>query len=355
MRKVLLKLHLCTALIAGIFIVLLGVTGSIIAFEQELDHLLHAKLSYVRPQARPLSLAEISAVISKEFPGERVSAYGLSTLPGLSYQVGLNRGTAYVNQYTGEILGVRQGPDAINRVLNFVHQLHLRLAIRSPAGEEIIKWVGVAIIFQLFCGLYLWWPARRIAIDTAVSSRRLWFSVHNTVGVFSFAFLLLLATTGVVVGFADKTTPFFYKMTGSEPLLVYDRRAPKFELTPTSDANLIAVDQAIEIARATLPGAAPFAVNVPGPRDPYVIRARYPEDRTAGGRSQVIVDQYSGRVLIAEGSRTAPAGSRLVTANRAIHTGDVFGLPSKTILSVASLALVAQLLSGVLIWLKRDE
>jgi uncharacterized iron-regulated membrane protein len=69
----------------------------------------------------------------------------------------------------------------------------------------------------------------------------------------------------------------------------------------------------------------------------------------------VIVDPYTGAVLAAEGSRSAPAGTRLVTLNRAIHTGDVFGLPSKTIVSLMSLAVVAQLVSGFVIWLTRRK
>jgi uncharacterized iron-regulated membrane protein len=52
-------------------------------------------------------------------------------------------------------------------------------------------------------------------------------------------------------------------------------------------------------------------------------------------------------------SRTAPAGSRLVTINRAIHTGDVFGLPTKTFSLPASLMLVGQLDSGVSMWKKK--
>lgn len=356
MRKFLFNLHLYTALIASVFIIILSVTGGIMAFEQELDHVFHPKLSYVKPQARALSLAEISAAVSKAFPGERISAYSLSTAPDLSSQVSLNRGVVYLNQYTGEILGVQQGPDSIGAALNLVHQFHLRLAIRNQAdtGKEIIKWVGVAILFLLFTGLYLWWPVKRVTIKKVASSRRFWFDLHNAVGIFSFVFLLALAITGTVIGFEDKTVPWFYKMTGSQPLVVYNRAA-KFEVTPTADSKPITPDQAIEIARAALPGAAPVTVNVPGPKDAYLIRARYPEDLTPGGRSQVIVDQYSGKVLIAEGSRTAPAGSRLVTANRAIHTGDIFGLPGKTIMSLASLTLVAQMVSGVLMWRKRKR
>jgi uncharacterized iron-regulated membrane protein len=122
---------------------------------------------------------------------------------------------------------------------------------------------------------------------------------------------------------------------------------------PPPGAKPIPADQALEIAGNVLPGATPFAVILPEAQGAYRILLRYPEDRAPGGRSRVLVDQYSGQVLFAEGSRTAPAGARVAIMNRAIHIGDIFGLPSKTILSLASLLLVLQVISGLLMWWKR--
>lgn len=48
MRKLIFRLHLYIGLVAGLFPGLLGITGSIIAFEPEPDHLLHHRLSYVK-------------------------------------------------------------------------------------------------------------------------------------------------------------------------------------------------------------------------------------------------------------------------------------------------------------------
>jgi hypothetical protein len=56
-----------------------------------------------------LSLAEINAVISKAYPGERIGGYQLSTLPDLFYQVALRRGLVFVNLCSGEILEAREG------------------------------------------------------------------------------------------------------------------------------------------------------------------------------------------------------------------------------------------------------
>ena len=355
MRRIILNLHLYASLLVGVFVIILGITGSIMAFEQELIHVFHPKLSYVKPQSQALSLADINAAVTKAYPNVHIQAYVLSTSPEISYQAATDQGLLYLNQYSGEILGVQRAPDFIEGALNFIHQVHQRLAMTShaQAGEEIVKWVGVIMLFLLLSGLYLWWPAKRMTVQRRTSSRRFWFDLHNTVGIFSLVFLLVLTITGVVIGFENKTTPWFYRITGTQPLIIYNR-GNRFEATPVG-TKPITPDQAVATARTALPGAAPFFVNIPGPRGVYTIRSRYPEDRTSGGRSQVIVDQYSGKVLAAEGSRTAPAGSRLITANRAIHTGDIFGIPSKAVMSLASLMLVLQLVSGVLMWWKRKK
>jgi uncharacterized iron-regulated membrane protein len=45
----------------------------------------------------------------------------------------------------------------------------------------------------------------------------------------------------------------------------------------------------------------------------------------------------------------------MVIVNRAIHTADIFGIPSKTIVSLASLMSVVQVVSGVMMWWKRRK
>jgi uncharacterized iron-regulated membrane protein len=350
MRKLLFYLHLYLALVAGIFIVILGVTGSIMAFEPELDHLLHSNLWHVKPGGQTLRLADIGASVSRQFPGEAIGGYTLSSAPDLAYQVNLRRGTVFVNPYTAEIIGVRPpGPDFLARV----HQLHLRLAVNGPlpadAGKPIIGAAGIIILILSLSGLYLWWPLKRFTIKSDAVGRPLWFDAHNAIGILSLLFLLALSLTGVMIAFDDTTIPLMYKVTGSKPA-----ETPKTP-PPPPGAMPIGVDRAMELAAAALPGATPFAVNVPGPKAAYLVRSHFPEDLTPGGRSRVIVDQYTGKVLFAEGSRTAPTGTRMVIINRAIHTGDIYGIPSKTLGSLASLALVAQIVSGVTMWWKKPR
>jgi uncharacterized iron-regulated membrane protein len=85
------------------------------------------------------------------------------------------------------------------------------------------------------------------------------------------------------------------------------------------------------------------------------IRSHFPEDLTPGGRSRVQIDPYSGEVVFAEGSRSAPGGTRAVILNRAIHTGDVLGMPSKIVMSLASALTVVMAISGLLTWWNRPS
>lgn len=354
LRTALFNIHLWLGLSAGVFIALLGITGSIMAFEPEIEHAWHPHLWYVTspPGTRPLTLAQIGAAVRQAFPGDTISAYQVATKPGLSDQVGLSGSVVFVHPYSGAILGRVQfgGFD----LLNLIHQLHTHLLFRGLGnlGGKVVTSAALVLFVMLCSGLYLWWPLKRIRISwRGAAARRSWFDVHNTIGVVSLVVLLVLCGTGIVIGFEGTSTKLFYKMTGSQPAPRPTLKVP----IPAANAVQIGMDSAFAVARAALPGAAPFEADVPPPGQAYFIRARYPEDLTPGGRSQVAIDPYTGRVLFAQGSRTAPAGSRMVTANRAIHTGDIGGIPGKIIVSLASLGLVFQVITGLLMWLRRGQ
>jgi uncharacterized iron-regulated membrane protein len=350
LRPLLFDIHLWLGLVAGAFIAVLAITGSIMAFEQELERALHPHRSYVTPQGRPMSLAQIAAAVRRAYPNDTIGAFVVAARPDFSWEVGLPRADVFVNPYTGDILGEQTAPDW----LNTVHQLHTHLLLpRRPhdVGGKITSGAAVLLLLMLLSGLYLWWPLKRVGVSwRGAAARATWFDIHNLTGVVALVFLLALTTTGLVIGFEQTTTRLFYKMTGTQPT-----PRPSMRVTPVAGASQITPDSALVLARAALPGAAPFELGVPGPTEPYVVRARYPEDRTPGGRSMVVMNSYTGAVMFAEGSRDAPAGARWVIANRAIHTGDLFGWPSKILVSLASLAALAQVLTGLTMWLKRRQ
>ncbi len=346
MRRFILSLHLSLALISGIFVLVLGVTGCIMAFEAELDRLIHPNLSYVRPGGHSLSLTEIGEAVSRRFVGEPVVAYLPSESSDLSFQVILPSGVVCVNQYTGEILGTRTRGQTI---FGLAHELHVQLA-SGDVGRNIMKQSGVAMLVSLASGLYLWWPRKRVGIR-GWRSATFWFDLHNSLGILALIPVLVLAVTGTIIGFEDQAAALLGKVsrearsTGRLPEAIRQQPAP--------GASVITPDQAVLIAQAQMPGAVPYRVQMPQYGGAYRVSMDDPRDKVAGERNLVVIDQYSGAVISSARSGEMSSPERMLAANEAIHTGAVLGTPGRAIACLASIIVPVQVMSGIFLWLRR--
>jgi uncharacterized iron-regulated membrane protein len=346
MRRLILNLHLLVALSAGAFMVVLGVTGSIIEFEPELDRLFHPHLSFVIPGSRMLSLSEMGDVVSQRFGGEPVVAYLPSLSPSLSYQVVLPRGIVYVNQYTGEVLGLRARGQTF---LGYMRALHVRLAIGN-VGRNIVRWSGAAMVFSFVSGLYLWWPIKQVRIRGDWRSRRFLFDLHNSVGIFSFLVLTMLAGTGTVIGFEEQLAPLIHKLTSSAQPQTSHATIPD----PTPGAQPITPEQAVTIARTQIPGAVAYRVQMPKYGGLYQVALQSPTDGIGGGRNVVALDAF-GNLVSATRSGDLSTEEKVLGINQALHTGVILGMPGRVAVALASAMVTLQAFSGLLLWRRRTR
>ncbi len=351
MRAVLLKAHLVVALAAGAFLAVLGATGAVMAFEEPLAVLARPDLMKVPPGGKPLPLATLARIVGEKHPGEAIRGVVLPGAPGHSTVVQTSKRPVFVDGATGAILGTFDGGGLIG-VLGIVHQIHVRLVpgLRSPVLHAVLGGASVALFLLVVSGAFLWWRGRRLAVRFGGGAFRFSFDVHHAAGFWSGLFLLVASLTGVVLAWDVPILGRLYAATGTRPA---PRTAPS---KPRDGAVALGPDRALEIARAALPGAAPVVVEFPQrPEESWNVRMRYPEDATPGGRSWVAIDRYTGEVLVRQSSREAPPPARALMLVRALHTGDVAGTPSRVVMSLSSLLLVVQTLSGIVLWGKRPR
>ncbi len=170
------------------------------------------------------------------------------------------------------------------------------------------------------------------------------FDLHNLIGFYSAAFLVVMCVSGVMITFADVIDPLILQLDASTP------PEPRGRASQAA-ATEIGPDEAVRLAGAVLPGAFVRRVGLPRPgSDVYQLGVSFPEDRTPGGRSRVVLDRYGGRVLEVENTRTARLGRKLLNLKRPIHTGEVLGVPTQALAFLVSLSLAAQVVTGFLIW-----
>lgn len=356
-RKLLLQIHLCLGIAGGLFLLVLGTTGSIMAFEGDIDHWLHPAKWYVTPADRPLREGELIATVEQHTAPARVAAVEIAQQRNLAQRMHLSDGTtATVNPYTGAILSRRKGPTRTERVLGEIHQIHLRLAADpragyAPAGKVLVSYAGLILCILAPTGLVLWLRTKRAAIKWQKASWfRRCFDLHLTIGIWAGLFLFIAGFTGILIGF-ESGEKAIYSLTHSA--------RPSFARPPQSApaapaAAPVGIDRAIEVARVVMPHAAVDTLILPlGRKGAYSIVMRVPEETSGSAHSSVTVDQFSGNVLQVHNFLTDSQGYRWIRFNRSIHTGDAGGLAGHIVVSISSLLLVAMVITGFVIWLKK--
>jgi len=352
-RKVVLQLHLWIGIAAAFFLLLAGVSGALLVFETQIDQALNPKLARVPPTSgTPLSLNELKTALERQYPGYRVLSFNIPETPDTAcaayLQAPLGEGIdVAVDPYTGRALGVWDS----NRFARKLHGFHTHL-LAGAVGSAIVGWSSVTLLFLSISGLILWWRSQVFRINFQTSGPKFQYDLHSTIGVVSFVFLLAFAWTGVVVHWGDAARAWAGNVSG-----VAVRPADPRPDSPPSGARPLEPAGLLALAQAAVPGARPTVIELSdNAARPVMVVMKFPEDHTPAGRTRVLLDAYSGKILALNSSRAAPAAVAYVTLlNREIHTGDIGGWPMRIMAAVFSLSLPVLAVSGPLLWWQRRQ
>jgi uncharacterized iron-regulated membrane protein len=342
MRRILLKIHLYIGLAACLFLAILSLTGAVITFENELNQAVNPWLLKVQPETSTLPWETIRRRVEDQSPEWRVQRIYMPADPADSTYVRLvsraNGHTAeiYVNQYTGAVLGWKQ---KANQLLWTIHEVHINLA-GGQLGSQFVTWSSVGLLCLSVSGLYLWWPRKIFHFTWRKPLSRTNYDLHRSLGFWSSGAMFLFAVTGLNL----------HIQTGGTLFEMMDAKASPVDLP----GHGTSADELLQTAREAVPGAQTMRISFWDDKRPVLVQMRFPEDHTPAGRTSVTLDPRTGAVLKVVSSRTAPLiYTALVQWNREIHTGTMFGWPSRILASGLSFLLSALAISGVTIYVNR--
>ena len=348
-RRVILTLHLWAGMLVAVFLFLLGITGSLMAFENEIDRALNPRLTWIQPGSSPLSLAELKTKLEAANPGYTLVAFGFPPRSDMAWNASLRSKVSEngidlaFNPFTGSILGNQADR---NDFMNKVHQFHLRL-MAGQTGATIMTWAAVLLLLLSMSGLVLWWPRKVFIVHWRSPLNALNFDLHQALGIYSSVFLMIFSVTALVIHFDDEATGFANRLTGSAKTPPFPRPQAMSQGATTLDPDAV-----LAIAERAEPGARPTFISLSDP--PIRIAMKYPEDHTPAGRTNLFIDPVTGKIVYHLSSRTGPLGFRIVKLwNREVHTGDIGGLPTRVLACLVSLGLPLMTVTGPLIWWNR--
>ena len=345
MRATLSWLHLWAGLVAGTVFALIGLSGSVLVFHDDLLQWQHPELAGHELRAD----GDVLARILREWQPQGLGSVHLPEPDGVPAWQGYfgdgRRG--YFDPASGELLLMRSADDDW---LMWLHDFHIEL-LGGALGKEVLGVVGWIAVGLLLSGLYLWWPkAGRLLAQLKMHRGppvRRWLSWHRSSGVVLLPLLLLATLTGVGMiyhaGFRAVLTGVF----GGDA-------APAAPENAITDERATDWPRVLALATSALPDAR--LTRTSGPEhgsDVIAFRARSNGEWHPNGRSLVYVDRAGTRVLAAYDATDQRLGARMTEAIYPLHIGSVGGTAYKWATALTGVLPTFLLVTGFLFWRRR--
>jgi uncharacterized iron-regulated membrane protein len=364
-RKMLFWLHLTAGVCAGLVIVVMSVTGVLLAFEKQVisfaERDLRASATEATHAGLPLSRIVGGAVA--EVPDGKPSNVIVRSdrLAPVTVAFGRER-TLFVNPYTGAVLG--EGARCVRGFFEANKSLHRWLAMKGDArdrGKAITGAANLAFLFIVLSGLVIWIPRRRTRTAFRKASlfrgglrgRARDLNWHQVLGVWAFVPLVAIVFSGVVISY-PWAGRLVYRAFGSTP----PKQQQESGNRGGGKVDLGELDRLTTAARMEAAHVAPdwksLSVRLPlAPNEPAAFALDEGNGARPDKRSQLMIDPRSGRLVEHKTYAQQQAGQQARSWLRWIHTGEAGGIAGQLVAMLASAAAVVLAWTGIALALRR--
>ncbi len=370
------KLHLWLGLSVGLIVFIVSLTGSMYVFKDEIQNTLRKDAIWVKPETitqSPIPIAtlkeKVSLEVNEKYPVSSVEIpldknksyeflYYEKDKKGWNYfqEVKINK-LVYVNQYTGQILGVY---DEKYDLFPILKAIHWSLLLKTDWGKYTVGIPVVLFIIMLLTGIVLWWPknkkARRARFSFDWKNVKTWkrknYDLHSILGFYVSFIALLMSLTGIYFSYPWVKNVFNFTFSGSLELpKEKDIKSPDSLLAKNYSVYDITAQETKKMYRESSSYRIPLnGKNKKGKELKNIPVTVYQKDGRFSERSLIVFDKYSGKILSNKPHQSLTNAEKYANANYDIHTGSYFGLFGKIIWFLAGLVCTSLPVTGFLIW-----
>jgi uncharacterized iron-regulated membrane protein len=347
--------HRYLGLIIGIFLIIVGITGSLLVFQHEIDnHLILRQFPPLETSTQTVNIDSIIDRLQKTYPDLNLT--GISTLSESEgyYSAWLESDDeqhthtqVFVNSQTGQILGDRLWE---NSLYGFIYRLHYQL-LAGQTGQFIMGIVAFILFILCLTGIVLWPGWRKLIAGFKIKwnarAKRLNFDLHKVVGIITAVFLAMIAISGAGWNFYEQTEKVAHVVTftsmKSEPVS-----------KPISDRSPLPVSQLLSKADAVFPEAKTTYIAVPQtPEAVLQVSKKQPSESSHYGFSNIYLDRYSGEVVDVENGLKPTRAKAVLNAFVPMHYGTFGGLATRILYVFVGLAPTILFITGLVMYLLR--
>lgn len=358
LREVWFQLHWFVGITAGTLLAVIGLTGAILAFEDEIVEAINPGVFSVPVEQGPrLAPEQVLRAAQQAHPNEKVTSLTFKADPGSSVGVrfapppGERRGLeVHSHPYSGALLPAVRGAE----VFHFVDSLHRWLLLPRAPGRIVLGILALCLVGLALSGLYLRWPRKKdwrswLTFNTKLRGRSFLWALHAIAGTWALVAYLVVAGTGLYWSF-DIVRGTLQDWAGTPSAQQREGKPARAGRNGSADGGIDPAWQGF-VSRAS--GWSSATVRLPersgGAYQLTWVAQDAPHDR-ARNRMSLGGD---GALLKDERHADLTAGQRALTTIRPLHTGTYFGLPGRIVMMLASLALPGFAITGWMLYLGR--
>ena len=374
-KKVIGWLHLWLGLVAGIVVLISMLGAAVFVWEKELTNWYYSDLVYTKDvKTTTLPPSKLFAAVEAAYPGKKFTSMSGKNEPGKnwefrSFKSAKKRGwtwtsgisyyyVVFVNPYTGQVVGhIDKKKDWIT-LSRFLHQ---NLLLKSSVGTQIVGAAALTMVFLALSGLVLWWPKnrkmlrQRLTIKWKARFKRVNWDIHSVGGFYTYLFLLFFAATGLTWSYKWWSNGI-YRLLGNHPKKVFYRPTSP-QLDNWERSNIIDLAFADAIRRQPKWKRISFRTPRAGRKKGVISASVYYDSSHSWWETS---DQYyyhpeTGKIHYSRPHDKKLLGEKWRNSNYSLHTGSIYGLPTKIIAFISALFFATLPVSGFLIWWGRKK
>jgi uncharacterized iron-regulated membrane protein len=333
-RRVMFWLHIWIGLILGIPFAALGVTGSVLVYEQQIDDALSpAPVASARGDMKGPQAIIDAAMAAR--PGARALILSWPQEAGDPAMVRLTTGGGrdaavtqiYIDPVSLAVLDAREG--FRSSFLRTVHDIHGSMMIGGREGRATIGWLGAGMLLLGLTGIVLWWPRKNrwkdaYGVKRGATGWLFYRQVHGTAGITAWLLFIVLSFTGIAIAF-PQTISSMVRTTlaeGPSTIPVQGPGAPQIRVQPVEGVRAADADKALELAFQAAPDAHPVNMFLAQGKDQPIRVNMLPNGSAEGApTTSVAVDPYRGEVVNVRDPWAGDLGDAVMTWLRPLHTG----------------------------------
>ena len=364
-RSLFFWLHLVAGVLAGLVILVMSVTGVLLTYEKQMVAWAERLPDSAVPAAGTprLGVETLIARAREARPEAMPSAVTVRADRRDPVTVAFGRdGQVLLNPYTGQVV---TGAIELREFFHVVTDWHRWLGAHGdlrPTGRAVTGASNLIFLALVLTGAYLWLPrawswasVRAVAwFRGGLRGKARDFNWHNAAGLWSFAPLLVVVASGVVISYPWAGN-LVYRVMGEAP--PQSRPAPAAERGGRErpvEPGLAGLDAHVARAASQVAGWRSIALRLPAsPAAPLVFTI----DAGTGGqphkRGTLTLDRATGHAVSWEPFESATPGRRARMILRFAHTGEVLGLIGQTIAGLASAGAALLVYTGLALSLRR--